>query len=126
MSAQFVGENNGIFTSLNRLPILDEEIGSIYSGQILTQLPTEKDFEKIYKKVRLLGVDGETLRKSYFRVKVIDKERLRFCVKLLSMIANYIIAVENELYLQREIIRKNNVLLSDRILVRGNIWKRRK
>ena len=24
MSAQFVGENNGIFTSLNQLPILDE------------------------------------------------------------------------------------------------------
>jgi AraC-like DNA-binding protein/ligand-binding sensor protein len=86
------------------------EMGSIYSGQILTRTPTESDFERIYKKVRPLGISSEALKESYFRVKVIDKERLLFCVKLLALIANYIIAAENELYLQKEIIRKNKEL----------------
>jgi AraC-like DNA-binding protein/ligand-binding sensor protein len=86
------------------------EIGSIYSGQVLTRDPTESDFRRVYKKVSHLGVNGEALKESFFRVKVIDKDRLLFCVKLLALIANYIIAAENELLLQKEIIRKNREL----------------
>lgn len=89
------------------LVYMGKEIGSIYSGQIIIEEPTEKSFSKVYNKVKYLNIDYNVLKDAYFKVKVIDRERLNFCVKLLSLIANYIISIENELYLHREIIKKD-------------------
>lgn len=83
------------------------EIGAIYSGQVLTETQTDDSFDELYKRIKYLNVDYDSLKAAYFKVKVIDRERLIFCVKLLSLIANYIISVENELVLQKELMKKN-------------------
>lgn len=84
-----------------------KDIGSIYTGQVLTSAPTEAGFRKWYKRLSELGIDKEKLYESFSRVKVVDEERLVFCVRLLSLISNYIITAENEINLQKEVIRKD-------------------
>lgn len=86
------------------------DIGSIYTGQVLTEEPTKERFEKLYRTLSNLDLDRSILREHYFKVKVMDKERLIFCVRLLALIGNYIITFENELNLQKEIIEKNREL----------------
>ncbi len=86
------------------------DIGSIYTGQVLTQKPTENGFEKLYKRLSFLGIDRQSLRECYFRIKVVEREKLEYFVKLLALIGNYIITAENELFLQQKIIEKNREL----------------
>ena len=86
------------------------EIGAIYTGQVLIKEPSTVTFDKIFKKLDYIDVDYETLKNAYFKVKVVNEKKLIFYVKLLSLMANYIISVENDLYLQREINLKNKEL----------------
>ncbi len=86
------------------------EFDSIYTGQILLDEPTEENFNKVYKGIKYLDIDYNLLKDAYFKVKVIDKEKLHFYVKLLSLIGNYIIKVENEIFLQKEVIKQNRRL----------------
>jgi len=87
-----------------------KDIGSIYTGQVLTRKPTEKQFEKVYQNLSFLGIDYQLLKESYFRTQVVDKDKLQYFVKLLALIGNYIITAENELFLQKKIIEKNREL----------------
>lgn len=83
------------------------EIGAIYTGQILMKEPSIITFDRVYKKLNYIDIDYETLKNAYFKVKVVSEKKLIFYVKLLALMANYIISIENELYLQKEINLKN-------------------
>jgi len=94
------------------IPIVykNKSIGAIYTGQIVTEPQNDTLFSKIYEDLKDLSLSYDKLREAYYKVKYVSPERLRFMVRLLSLLANYIVEVENELFLQKEIIRKNQEL----------------
>ncbi len=81
-------------------------VGAIYTGQVVTEPHNDIQFGKIYERVEDLSIDYDELRESYYRVKYVPYDKLRFMVRLLSLMANYIVGVESELFLQRELIKK--------------------
>lgn len=94
------------------IPVIYEgqELGGIYTGQVLLEDPTDASYDQLYKRLQNLNLEYAELKRAYFKVKVVDRERLSFYVKLLALIANYIVAVENEIQLQRMVIGKDREL----------------
>ena len=88
----------------------DQEMGAIYTGQVLLEKPTDASFDELYRHLHNLHLKYETLKEAYFNVMVVDRERLNFYAKFLTLIANYIIAVEHEIQLQRTVIEKDREL----------------
>lgn len=86
------------------------QFGAIYTGQISVSPLTEENFKVIYSSLSGLGVDYEKLWNAYLQVKFVDPQTLKDNVRFLSLIANYIISVENELVLHKEVVRKNRLL----------------
>jgi AraC-like DNA-binding protein/ligand-binding sensor protein len=89
----------------------DEEIGAIYTGQILTEKPKESQFDKVFNRIKCLGIRRDLLKDAYMKTKVVEKEKLLFGIKLLSLMSHYIISVEDEMYLQRELFQKDRDIL---------------
>jgi len=89
----------------------NEEIGAIYTGQILTEKPTEALFDSVYPGIEHLGIRFELLKNAFMATKVVDKEKLLFGIKLLSLMSHYIVSVEDEMYLQREVFEKDRDIL---------------
>ncbi len=87
-----------------------KDIGAIYTGQVLLDIPTERTFRELYKGLEQLDIGYNILKEAYLKVKTVDKERLHFCARLLFLIANYIISAEKEIFLQRDIIQKDREL----------------
>lgn len=87
-----------------------KELGSIYTGQVSVEPVTEEQFNKIYESLEDLNIDRRELWSAYQKVKIVDLQKLKINVRFLSLIANYIISVENELVLQKEIVKKNRLL----------------
>jgi len=87
------------------------EIGSIYTGQVLTHSPDEKQFDRIYQSIRYTDLDYDQLKNAFFKTKVVDKSKLIIGVKLLHVMSNYIISVEDDFYLQKEVLQKDKEIL---------------
>jgi len=87
------------------------EIGSIFTGQILTTPPTEEQFNKIYRYVNNFGIPEKQLKKAFFSTKIVDEHKLIFGIKLLEVMSNYIISVEDEVFLQKEVLQKDKEIL---------------
>jgi YesN/AraC family two-component response regulator len=94
------------------IPLIYEgqELGGIYTGQVLLEDPTDASYDQLYKRLQNLNLEYAELKRTYFKVRVVERERLSFYVKLLALIANYIIAVEHEIQLQRMVIGKDREL----------------
>ena len=94
------------------IPLIYEghELGAIYTGQVFLENQTDASFNQLYKGLQDLGLDYEKLKEAYFKVMVVPKERLSFYMKLLTLIANYIVSVEHEIQLQRTVINKDREL----------------
>lgn len=94
------------------IPLIYEgqELGGIYTGQVLLDEPTDVSYDQLYQRLEDLNLGYEELKQAYFKIMVVNRERLHFYVKLLALIANYIIAVEHEIGLQRMIIDKDREL----------------
>lgn len=88
-------------------------VGSLLSGQLLTQKPKLTDFNRVWEKAKALGINKNSLRKSYCKVKVFSKEDLDLAVKLFSLIANYIVEKESTGILQKELISHQKRLLAE-------------
>jgi AraC-like DNA-binding protein/ligand-binding sensor protein len=87
-----------------------DEIGAIYTGQVVFGYPGDEDFPRLQNLSNQLGIPFGKLKEEFLKVKSISKERLLSSVSFLSLMANYIIAVENELDLQRKISHKDKQL----------------
>ena len=87
-----------------------QELGAIYTGQLSIEPLSEEHFDEIFTSLKGIGIDRGKLRTAYYDIKYVDIQTLKKNVRFLSLIANYIISVENELVLQKEIVRKNQLL----------------
>ncbi len=92
------------------IPLLYQgiEVGSIFTGQVLIEEPN--DFGSILLNLAALGLPQDELRRTYRELKIIPEKRFEYNVKLLSLMANYILTKEREIILQKEINRKNREL----------------
>lgn len=88
-------------------------IGSLISGQLLTQKQTSSDFNAVWEKVGDLGIDINALKKAYLEVKIFSGKNLDLAVKLFSLIANYIIEKESTYILQKKLINRQKELLAE-------------
>jgi AraC-like DNA-binding protein/ligand-binding sensor protein len=86
------------------------EIGSIYTGQVLLEVPTKRRFRQVFRALEPLGLESPALEEAFLGVKVVERSRLVFFAKLLHLLGNYIIMAENELYLQKTIVLKDREL----------------
>jgi AraC-like DNA-binding protein/ligand-binding sensor protein len=86
------------------------EIGSIYTGQVLLEVPTRRRFRQILRLLEPLDLEPSALEESFMSIKVVERKRLVFFAKLLHLLGNYIIMAENELYLQKTIVQKDREL----------------
>jgi YesN/AraC family two-component response regulator len=87
-----------------------EEIGSIYTGQVLLEPQDPKDLRSVYHSFPNSKFSFERLAEAYAEVKVVSRDHLLFYAKLLHLIGNYILLMENELYLERMVVLKNREL----------------
>jgi len=88
-------------------------VGILVSGQLLTSKPTASGFVEVWNKTRDLGVDRKRLRKAYDEVKFFSRKNLDFAVRLLSLIANYIVEKESAYVFQKELVRRQGELLKE-------------
>lgn len=87
-----------------------KEIGSIYTGQVILEEPGQKKLRALYTRLAIPRVSFERFAEAFATVKVVDQNRLLFYVRLLDLMANYIIKAENEIRLQRQIVLKDREL----------------
>lgn len=87
-----------------------EEIGSIYTGQIILEEPGVKQLRALYGRLDLPRVSFERFVEAFSTVKVVDQNRLLFYARLLDLMANYIIKAENEIRLQKQVVLKDREL----------------
>ncbi len=87
------------------------DAGCLMSGQVILDQPGPGEVAALYARVKELGgISLEAFAQALSTVKVVEKRRLHFYVKLLDLVANYIIMAENEIHLQKAIVRKDREL----------------
>jgi len=91
------------------------EIGSIYTGQVLLEPPNLNDLRPVYRSFPGQKVSYERLAEAYAKIKIVSRDHLLFYAKLLHLIGNYILLMENELYLERTVMLKNRELHKNEI-----------
>jgi AraC-like DNA-binding protein/ligand-binding sensor protein len=79
-------------------------VGFLQTGQVFRKKPTEAQFSRAARLVAEWGVDVETerLREAYFSTKVLSTREHEGVVKLLSIFAQHISMVSNQILVQRE------------------------
>lgn len=98
----------------------DRLVGFLQTGQVFSKPPTEAQFAKARKLVEQWGIcdDEEKLRKAYFSTRVLPKKRRESVIRLLSIFAQHLSLLSNQLVLQQEsneppIIRKAKQYIQD-------------
>ncbi len=87
------------------------DVGCLMSGQVLLEQPGLGDVAALYARVEDLGgIPFDAFARALATVEVVEKSRLHFCMKLLDLMANYIIMAENEIHLQKAIVIKHREL----------------
>jgi AraC-like DNA-binding protein/ligand-binding sensor protein len=79
-------------------------VGFLQTGQIFRKKPTEAQFAKTAKAIAEWGlqVDASQLREAYFSTKVLSSKQYEAVVKLLSIFAQHIAIVSNQIVVGRE------------------------
>jgi AraC-like DNA-binding protein len=82
----------------------DKVIGFLQTGQLFRKKPTPAQFERVARLVAEWGVeaDPETLRKAYFDTKVVATRQHDSVVKLLSIFAQHLSMLSNQVVVQHE------------------------
>jgi AraC-like DNA-binding protein/ligand-binding sensor protein len=79
-------------------------VGFLQTGQVFGKKPTEAQFSRTARLVAEWGLDIETdrLKRAYFETKVLPPKQHEGVVKLLSIFAQHISMVSNQILVQRE------------------------
>jgi AraC-like DNA-binding protein/ligand-binding sensor protein len=79
-------------------------IGFLQMGQVFRKKPEPAQFEKIFHLARKWGLDmsEETIRQAYFSGKVISPREHESAVKLLSIFAQHLALLSNQVFIQQE------------------------
>ena len=82
----------------------DRLIGFLQVGQVFRKAPTETQFNKVVKLCRKwdLDVPREALHKAYFSGKVVSQKEHDSAVKLLSIFAQHLAMLSNQVFIQQE------------------------
>jgi AraC-like DNA-binding protein/ligand-binding sensor protein len=82
----------------------DRLVGFLQVGQVFKKKPTEAQFNKVVQLCNKwgLGVPREMLRKAYFSGKIVSPKEHESIVKLLSIFAQHLAMVSNQVFIQQE------------------------
>jgi YesN/AraC family two-component response regulator len=82
----------------------DRLIGFLHTGQLFRKKPTKEQFERAVRVAADWGVeaDKETLKRTYFLGKVVPARQHESVVKLLSIFAQHLAILSNQIFVQKE------------------------
>jgi AraC-like DNA-binding protein len=102
--AYTIGCPNGLSDTAVPVRLGDRLIGFLQTGQVFRKRPTQAQFERAAKQVAEWGVDidRETLRQAFFSTKVVPAKQHDAVVKLLSIFAQHLSMLSNQVVVQHE------------------------
>lgn len=79
-------------------------VAFLQTGQVLEHKPTQKQFNRVAQNVLKFGteVDLKKLEEAWFQSRVVSKKQHESIVRLLSIFAQYLAALSNQLMVQEE------------------------
>src|SRR6201984_367301 len=82
----------------------DHILGFLETGEVMLKNPTKKHFASITRQLRAWGykTDWKQLERAYFRSCVLSPDRYRAMLRLLSIFAQHLSILSNQLALRRE------------------------
>jgi AraC-like DNA-binding protein len=94
----------GLCDSAVPVRMSDRLVGYLRFGQVFRRKPTEAQFKKTVELCKKWGVETspETLRKAYFSGRVITPKEHDSALKLLTIFAQHLAMVSNQVFIQRE------------------------
>jgi AraC-like DNA-binding protein/ligand-binding sensor protein len=102
--AQTVGCLTGLCETAVPVRLGERLIGFLHTGQVFRRAPTKKQFDRMATLVAEWGLEaeGETLRRAYFATKVVPPKQHDAVVKLLTIFAQHLGMLGNQIFSQRE------------------------
>lgn len=99
-----VGCPNGLCDTAVPVRLGDRLIGFLQTGQVFRKRPSESQFERALRQVSEWGVDVDVavLREAYFNTKVVPPRQHDAVVKLLSIFAQHLSMLSNQVVVQQE------------------------
>jgi len=101
----------GLFNVVIPLKFKGRELGAIFTGQIFSRDMKSDELAAIVERLEPLGLDADTLMREMARVKVFGEDKLRIAITLINFMANYILSIEDEMFLRNEVHRKEQEIL---------------
>src|SRR5213596_4425524 len=82
----------------------DHILGFLETGEVMLRNPTKKHFASITRQLRAWGykTDWKQLERAYFRTCVLSPDRYRAMLRLLSIFAQHLSILSNQLVVRRE------------------------
>jgi AraC-like DNA-binding protein/ligand-binding sensor protein len=82
----------------------DHILGFLETGEVMLKNPTKKHFASITRQLRAWGykTDWKQLERAYFRTCVLSPDRYRAMLRLLSIFAQHLSILSNQLVVRRE------------------------
>jgi AraC-like DNA-binding protein len=89
----------------------DHILGFLETGEVMLKNPTKKHFARITRQLRAWGykTDWKQLERAYFRSCVLSPARYRAMLRLLSLFAQHLSILSNQLAVRRENIESTNM-----------------
>src|SRR6266403_1936626 len=82
----------------------DHILGFLETGEVMLKNPTKKHFASITRQLRVWGykADWKQLERAYFRTRVLSPDRYRAMLRLLSIFAQHLSILSNQLVVGRD------------------------
>src|SRR5439155_18314134 len=94
----------GLSESAVPVSVGDHILGFLETGEVILKNPTKKHFATITRQLREWGykTDWARLERAYFRTCVLSPDRYRAMLRLLSIFAQHLSILSNQLVVRRE------------------------
>lgn len=94
----------GLYETVVPLRLGSRLIGFLWTGQVFQRKPTEPQFRRTLKLLSSWGtkLDENVLREAYFGTHVVSREQHSAAVKLLTIFAEHLEIVSNQIVIQRD------------------------
>jgi AraC-like DNA-binding protein/ligand-binding sensor protein len=101
---QSISCHSGLCETAVPVRLSDRLIGYLQTGQMFRKKPTQAQFGRVAKQVSEWGLDvnHDVLKKAYFGGKVVSAKEHDSVVKLLSIFAQHLAMVSNQVFIQQE------------------------
>src|SRR6059058_2881578 len=96
----------------------DDILGFLETGEVMLKNPTKKHFASITRQLRAWGykTDWKQLERAYFRSCVLSPDRYRAMLRLLSIFAQHLSILSNQLVVRREEAEPANMARARRFI----------